>query len=1303
MSTSTVPLRPLTYSKIDQARLILTGTLALILTILALWLLIAVFFRAPRLPDLYRWGIVLPPDHVTLPVIPVAMDREIPLDVDRSRNRALEDLEWAIEEQQSQLPGTPIVLYLSAVGVSTPGDSGELRAYLVPRDGLVGDQQTLIPAAELLELLRDRRWRSTSKLLLLDVGQPGSDRALGVFANGFLRHLKDLLEADPDLLVMTSCAPGQLSWSAEPLGGTIFGVVVVETLTKFNGQGRVSDLHAQVQAQVSRWARVHRGAIQTPQLWGNLRRDFRLPRYRPSPSALTSSATKLQNPRPVAFWGASEGIEDDALSLEESLKQTWQEQEQLAKLNPHPAVHAPLAWRGYLDELLQAERHLRAGRLTSAEMALHKANQLAAQVREQTRPQWSAVSWKQALTGKLHQDSAMPAASPPRPPAALKAEAQPAQAPAPAPAALQDVNGGNGNGNGNGQDDDEKAEPKPPSPIEPPEAPPLPEGRIADRYTRFLNLQGGVDPLHPRFDQERLATLRSAAKVAEQGDRSALDAALLDPAVIPWTAALVDQGDQLFLEALDKLFGRDPSLFPKAGQLLVQAESCYTMASEAGNQILDAFQWLQKLRAELPYLGEWMAYRPEGMNAPFRQLLDRTARLADWLDTPPEDWDDLPLEELQRRLRAALDGDSDRGGEESGVLARQAAVEGAYLAVLNALNDRIRRVGGATSRVDSRRWREVDALLRIPILHLPNGLPTLSPEERWGLLELARSLDLNPRPDGRDLDTTPKPIEMDPIFWKQGFDLADLELGLLRLAGVKTDQLGQWLLEASQCWEIDPNRAFDAIEKFSEKINRLRPRDDEDSFAFELDTTTAKPEASASGPRTIARQRQELAKEDRLARVLPASALGAFSTTDPARKLVTLNQHAFFTWQVERLARNMELAEAGRLLIAAGAQGISSQELAEARRRVEAFGNLKALALNLDQGEGFGAARPLHRLKIQRQGELPLGEAAIILPGPKDEHPSLIAVNDTPESFLIDTKESAERTLDFDLESVLAPKLEMAAFFRGRVYSADGALPVDPSGDSVSLEIRQAHGRFLDGRKEVKVPDQFLAHPGQGYLQPNSYLDYKIVLRNNLSRPVTAEVHLASTGGKADHALTKTVVLAPGDVNEDAIQESIRSSDFQEGEPIHLNATVTEAGTGRSLSTKPLDVVFQLLKAEDFIEYDLHYALHFGWPTLLLQVRHRPTNTVFFPADVTCTVQPVAGLEERYRVGHKKARDHKIYPGGYRWYEYKIIDLTIEEVEWALHVNGQRDAIKGTAKLQTLPQAPPNAGPQTGGGGAPGY
>ncbi len=1286
---STAPLRPLTYSRIDQSRLVLTGTLALILTILALWLLIAVLFRAPGLPDFYRWFVLMPPDHTPLPTSPASIDRELALD--RSGNGSLDDLQWAIEEQLSQHPGAPIVLYLSAVGVSTPGDSRELRAYLVPRDGLAGDRETMIPAVGLLDLLRDNRWRTTPRLLLLDVGQPGSDRALGVFANGFLWHLKELLEDDPDLLVLTSCAPGQLSWPAEPLGGTIFGHVVVEGLAKLDGQGKVSDLFAHVQPRVARWVHIHRGAIQTPQLWGNPRRDFRLARYRPSPKRL--------NPTPaLGLRTPADDEAADAPSLEESLKQLWSQQGQLARLRRHPAVHAPLAWRSFLDELLQAERHLRAGRPTSSEMALRKAEQLASQVREQAVPHWSTVSWKQALTGKAP---------------AEQSRAAPKTAAEPAPAKTVEEGGGGCDDEGAGEDEGANvAEPKGLNPAVPNEAPRLPEGRIADRYARFIELQGGTDPLHPRFDQERLKALRAAADVAEQGDRAAAEqgdqADALDPTVIAWIGPLIDRGDQLFLEALDKLFGQDPNLFPKARELLDQAESCYAMASESGDQIRKAYDWLQQLRAELPYLGEWMAYRPEGWNAVFRQLLEHSASLADWFNAPPEDWADLPLEELQNRLRAALDGN-----EQAGVLARQSAAEGAYRVVLNTLNNQIRRVSGPTTRVDSRRWREVDALLRVPILLDPNGSPTISPEARWKLLELARSIDLNPFPDSQELEAAQLTSEMDPIFWKQGIDLAQLELGLLRLSGVDIDRPGQLLLEASQCWEIDPERAFGAIEQFSMIINSLRPRDFGDDFDFEpAATAQPKPEASSAGLRSIAWQRQDLSRADRLARILPSAAFGAFLTTDPTQKLATLNRHAFFTWQGERLARNMELTEANRLLIAAGTQGLNSQDLAEARQRVSAYGNLKALSLNLnqdqdqDQGQANAPrdARRPHRLTVERQGELPQGEAVVLLPSPRDEPLLLIPVEQTDPAFLVATNSIGETTLAFDVESPIQVEQSPAAFFRGRVYSADEAAVIPSLGDSVSLEIRQAHAGYLEGRREIKVPDQFLAHPGEGYLQPNTYLDYKVVLQNNLSRPITLEIDLAITGGKADKAVTEEVTLAPGESNEEAIKASIRSSDFQEGEPIQLVANATEVRTGRPL-TKPLNVVFQLLKAEELIAYDIYYTMYLGWPTVLLQVRHLPTKTVFFPVEVTCTVEPASGLLERHKVGRNKAANHNIPPGGFRWYEYRVMNQTIEEMNWSLHVNGQRDALKGSLKLQDAPQPPPNAnpGPQGFGPGGSGY
>src|SRR4051794_14390095 len=244
----------------------------------------------------------------------------------------------------------PVVVYLSAVGVADDQGAFLLR----PEPGSLqafapsGAREGLITPERLVEVFAQSS--SSKKLLILDAAQVGSDRDLGVYANAFVHRVQACLAAKPSsgLVILSSCAPGQTSWSSEADRGSVFGHYVARGMAGAatgwdpGAQGlTVRGLGRYVRYHVERWARANRQAEQTPVLLGDPSVNFPL-------RLATASRTP---PAPV----------DDKESerLLARLHEGWTRRDALEARNPHR--HSPLLWRRYLATLLRAERRIRAG------------------------------------------------------------------------------------------------------------------------------------------------------------------------------------------------------------------------------------------------------------------------------------------------------------------------------------------------------------------------------------------------------------------------------------------------------------------------------------------------------------------------------------------------------------------------------------------------------------------------------------------------------------------------------------------------------------------------------------------------------------------------------------------------------------------------------------------------------------------------------------------------------------------------------------------------------------------------------
>ncbi|HEX8202320.1 MAG TPA: hypothetical protein VF590_17715, partial [Isosphaeraceae bacterium] len=131
------------------------------------------------------------------------------------------NLKPELERLLARSGSRPVIIYLSAVGISD--ERSRAHAYLLPTN-VDGSLATIDPGSPKLDLVEvDElltlcdKYESARKLLIVDAGQVGTDRDLGVFANSFTHRLREAIGAKPpkNLVVLTACAPGQISWASE--------------------------------------------------------------------------------------------------------------------------------------------------------------------------------------------------------------------------------------------------------------------------------------------------------------------------------------------------------------------------------------------------------------------------------------------------------------------------------------------------------------------------------------------------------------------------------------------------------------------------------------------------------------------------------------------------------------------------------------------------------------------------------------------------------------------------------------------------------------------------------------------------------------------------------------------------------------------------------------------------------------------------------------------------------------------------------------------------------------------------------
>ncbi|WP_165243997.1 hypothetical protein [Paludisphaera soli] len=1107
-------------------------------------------------------------------------------------------------------PGGPVLLYVSAptldAGPEPELGSTTLRAFL----------EEIVKAAK------------CDVVLALDLAQVDSDRDLGVYANAPYRGLVDVVESiepgEHAVYVLTSAAPGQKSWGSEALGRSAFAHFLREGLageargwdaTEILGRVTVEGLHRYVHQHVSRWARDHRRAVQTPLIAriGEARRPIALA-FVPRPAAPEKVEEPAPPPRPPAEAPKEAAKGEPAakpepppveprVALLNDLLEEWKRHDALLDRSPPPYRSQPAGFRSYQASLVRAERRLRAAWSDPASIEVVREDvRTASRGREEVesalkeaeerarsfpfRPAGGDEEGRRAVTDALlFLTDTAPADR------ALYAPPPPAEAPKADAGAKPD------------------AGPKPPSP-----ARPDPPRALADAVPhgfpeRYLELQLPAWSLRFARDFEvpdhfrderrsailhRLVEVRARAEEALAADRRGLD----------WIRPAIAKGDDERRRLQDRVFAPDQATDEAGKELLesipILGRSHYEPASRAIQAYKEGRATWERVAAELPDLAEWAvrarARRPEDRSledsplpADVSQALDDAEALAQALDRPIPTGGDF-AQAVQGRLE---------------VLSEASRKARTSLAALEkGLHD--------SARSEGRDWTAIDAAL---------GTPWLPAESRRSLLQalVRRAERVRVEPERSTIDAD-EVRPADPGFWSVAGGLAALDERLREIAGgASPADAGAALV--TQAWEAakgapgspdSVDAAVPAFWKYAEHAARLRERARVDR-SRRLGGEPKKPEDLHAS----------LQADDRAIRLMGRGELrsdaraadGLVDAWDRLARLRTLVFHA------ERLQQDFVASAPSAVQEAVAlARGLGVQEPRDP------FVGGGSLALRTDPAAGsplkigddglaelrLGVAPP----DEGREGRVPAGRAFVGLASP----PEGLRVQDarrtpaaSPPGALREVGPGADSSLGDLVVRQVDPainadtyELRAMAFYRGRVdQRAAVPLTVVPRAYAELVKLQISHdldelrSRFGD-KTAALIEDQFKFHPGEGAMHRGKSASYRLNFTNVTFRDLTLFYRrtLADPGGAEP---------------EIPVDEEEKSLVLPAGKTLSLPGVVTSAQAAidkpRDLRVawrllekkepmKPLSVRFRQVDVERYMEFrpSIGVAEHDGVP-----------------------------------------------------------------------------------------------------------
>lgn len=1286
-------------SKPQMAQLVLVATASITAAVLLLWLIL--WLRGgPRIGLKGGWiaqrgpsSVVIGHQSDDLRAI-TARRATSPGVTDSSDREILAQLAAALRGSGGQ----PVVAYLSAAGVSAGTE-----AFLLPADastvgrgaGANAEPEAATTVARIIDLMGESP--SRYKLLILDAGQVGTDRNLGVFGNGFIARLEALVRArkPKGVAILTSCAPGQLAWGSEVDGRSAFAHFVALGLSgkaigadpENTGRLTIRALHNYVRANVANWARTSRGgAEQTPELYtGEPGLNFSVRKITATPPVLPS--------------------EDDLKATEELLGRLAKGWATRDELEPgRPERHAPLLWQDYRESLLRAELLIRVGAraeargilegLTASERALRASGPppierpwslAAAQLDLTARPDPTRQAEHQAAEGRI--DEALRELIPDTEAAAPAAD-EPAAEPAPPVAKSKAVAAR------------PKAKPRPGEALQ----------ALVDR----------ADPGRPRYvEAQWLVWADAFDKQFGVGDRFkgsrgplfaellrlrrlAEEAAAPDERVARWVAPIVEAGDAIRRLAQDDLLADEDRLAaPK--DPLDQARGLYARAVDAAGRGSRAADMLARLEADLPYYGQWKAWRAgrrdPTFDAEFAAILALAAELARELDAGPP--------AVEPSLEAGVDPFAEHSSRLSKLENLAARARVALDDVRTEFLATCERLVGTGSRES---WREIHDALRVPTIPAETRMrmvalvrskavasslvadlaagaapipPVIAGSREEYLSQQAKKggqalLDRPGRESAEPVEGGASPSRPDPDYYPVALRMARLEAGLMAIGGeapAKLAELSRTIDAAQDARNGDPTDAFDRMSTLVRSIRaaRLAP--------IERSRPTGLAEAAAL---------------DRAARTLPpadarAPALGA---DKPAATLGRFRRHDMLVWHARRLLEDFAPAHASALLkdaaeFAETEPWKAATASAEAMRRAHL--TLKpspAGEIHFDNWE----ERPL-AFELGLVGPVPPGDATVVVDFDPTRPLSVararsgrVATRITSVSVSPDVARGrvdyvlARTEVSPEAESiVLSPK----AFYRGRTFPSDREIRVtlQPVAEPVRIEIRQNFDKLAR-----EVPDQFKEHPGQGFMHPTFGLRYNLLITSEEKRRIWVRYGLEQEGQELKETiLTQTLDLLPraerliaGDKSAPTSSGIVRPEQFVFPEKsafdtaMHVVVTVLRDGpNGSILATRRYP--FRVIPPSQYVSADPVYDP--ATRTLTVWVLHRRDDPVTGPIEIGAAVGSLSNV-----------KTFQLKRGDHCYFNFAI-PLSLPKIVWSVTVEGIPNAIR--AELDTPAPPPP--------------
>lgn len=1092
----------------------------------------------------------------------------------------------------------------SAAGVepTAPGDLAlKLDRELAQADApavVVVAVPTLADAADDLKPLVEKIAASAprSVVVALDPAQVDTDRDLGVFGNAphlkLAAQLAKVKKGAADVVVIFPCAPGQKSWMADGLGRSVFSYFLQRGLA---GDARGADgsltaagLFRYVSANVREWVKVHRdGAVQTPVLVrvGDSSDAFRLlaPDVRAPGAERVAEVAAVTEATPAAKGAAADPPAPRADAWDAKLKELvkeWEEHEALRTRDRAPYRDAPAAWRLYQAALLRADRLARASRhdpalrpeaddllkaaaryrLDDLQAALGDAEQ--AEKRFPFRPATADPAGKKLLNDSLRYvtgrgldelASGAPAETAPRPEAPGKAAAPGArevnvgEARDPLPNALR-----------------EAADGFPATYLE------LQLPAWALNFNRVFDVDQFKDP-------RRGQLLRDAVWNRRFGE-SALAA---DRRGLSWIAEPIRQADVDRRAVQDELFA-DPDDPDATERRTAAYGDRYHKAFERIEAYRRARSLYEQLAAELPDYGEWLVL--EDARTPSRSNDPIPPRLADAL-------------RATAGLGLALElGDSaDRQEREDAPKRLAEAALNAATVAQRLDSDYQQRVRSLVSE-GSTSWREIDDALRTPLIR---------PRDRARLLQAVTQLETtppaavsSPRTAAEDRSQTPGGGgAADPGFCRKAVGLACLDVELRRLGAggrapegptAEASKLRDDLAELAASPEPKP----DALEALTRRVRAVR-----------ASLRAPKPRAAdwVNDPNLEAKVAAGLRDGDRDARFRSAGELrsAAVGGDEAVKELDGFCRRAALLFHARRLALDYAPGVDALVETAKGYYaGLPEPTVTAFRGALRAEAVEKPVVI-----DDSSRAATLH-VRVGTDGEVPEGRAfvgalakervlRVSLRG-ATERPAvpglpgaLIAVPPKEPTPIVFRVEQPESVADPDKEKHFLVR----AFYRGRVDAQSGGgdvvVQTRDFGPTVTVTIAQdldALGRRLPDGVIKDVPDQFLEHPGEGYMHARGQLDYVLTFRNRTPQPQTVHIERALVAeegaGEPPPPQTSDVTLDPRGTY--TLRRSVTHVEVPYDKPKVLVVRVTNAK--KENLDKPLRVHLRQLRLEDYID-----------------------------------------------------------------------------------------------------------------------